>query len=79
MRPSQGTAHALPEAYVTRGWHCTPATTDIWLNHLDTQPLFSVTAPANHDLIAMLRCLILLDVRRLVAGRRITVVFDLEG
>jgi hypothetical protein len=38
-----------------------------------------VTAPANDDLIAMLRRAILPEVRRLVGDRRVTMVFDREG
>src|SRR5260370_19449322 len=56
-----------------------PATTDIWVNQPDAQPLFVVTAPANDDLIAMLRREILPEVRRLVGERRITLAFDREG
>src|SRR5260370_10622286 len=56
-----------------------PATTDIWVNQQDAQPLFVVTAPANDDLIAMLRREILPEVRRLVGDRRVTLAFDREG
>jgi hypothetical protein len=31
---------------------CQPATTDVWVNQQDAQPLFVVTAPANDDLLA---------------------------
>jgi transposase len=79
VRPYHGTAHTLPEAYVTRRRLCMPATTDIWVNQIDAQPLFVVTAPANDDLIGMLRRAILPEVRRLVGARRVTVVFDREG
>jgi hypothetical protein len=56
-----------------------PATTDIWVQQQDAQPLFVVTAPANDDLLAMLRREILPEVRRLVGERRVTIVFDREG
>jgi transposase-like protein len=79
VRPYQGTAHTLPEAWSARRRLCVPATTDIWLNQQDAQPLFVVTAPANDDLLAMLRREILPEVRRLVGDRRVTMVFDREG
>lgn len=79
VRPYHGTAHTLPEAWSARRRLCLPATTDIWVNQQDAQPLFVVTAPANDDLIAMLRREILPEVRRLVSERRVTVVFDREG
>ena len=55
VRPYHGTAHTLPETYVTRRRLCMPATTDLWVQQQDAQPLFVVTAPANDDLLAMLR------------------------
>lgn len=79
VRPYHGTAQTLPEAYVTRRRLCMPATTDIWVNQVDAQPLFVVTAPANDDLIAMLRREILPELRRLAGERRITLSFDREG
>ena len=80
VRPYHGTAHTLPEAWSARRRLCVPATTDIWVNQPDAQPLFVVTAPpANDDLIAMLRREILPEVRRLVGARRVTVGFDREG
>jgi len=79
VRPYQGAAHTLPEAWSARRRLCVPATTDIWVNQHDAQPLFVVTAPANDDLLAMLRREILPEVRRLVGERRVTVVFDREG
>ena len=79
VRPYHGTAHRLPKGYVTRRRLCMPATTDFWLNAQDAQPLFEVTAPANDDLLAMLRGTILPEVRSLVGPRRVTLVFDREG
>ena len=79
VRPYHGTAHVLPEGYVTRRRLCMPATTDFWVQQQDAQPLFVVTAPANGDLLAMLRTHILPEVRRLVGERRVTLVFDREG
>jgi hypothetical protein len=79
VRPYHGTTHTLPEAWVARRRLCMPATTDIWVNQQDAQPLFVVTAAANDDLRAMLRREILPEVRRLVGERRVTMVFDREG
>jgi hypothetical protein len=79
VRPYHGTAHTLPKGYVTRRRLCMPATTDIWVQQTDAQPLFVVTAPANDDLRAMLRGAILPEVRRLVGERRVTLAFDREG
>jgi transposase-like protein len=79
VRPYHGTTHTLPEGYVTRRRLCMPATTDIWVQQQDAQPLFVVTAPANDDLRAMLRREILPEVRRLVGERRVTLCFDREG
>jgi Transposase protein len=79
VRPYLGTAHTLPETYVTRRRLCLPATTDLWVQQQDAQPLFVVTAPANDDLVAMLRREILPEVRRLVGERRVTLCFDREG
>jgi transposase-like protein len=79
VRPYHGTTQTLPEAYVTRRRLCMPATTDVWVQQQDAQPLFVVTAPANDDLLAMLRREILPEVRRLVGERRVTLCFDREG
>ena len=79
VRPYHGTTRTLPEAYVTRRRLCMPATTDVWVQQQDAQPLFVVTAPANDDLRAMLRREILPEVRRLVGERRVTLCFDREG
>ncbi|MGH7310342.1 MAG: putative transposase, partial [Candidatus Rokuibacteriota bacterium] len=79
VRPYHGTAHTLPAAWSAKRRLCLPATTDIWVNQQDAQPLFVVTAPANDDLLAMLRRAILPEVRRLVGERRVTMVFDREG
>jgi len=79
VRPYHGTKHRLPENYVTRRRLCMPATTDFWVNEQDAQPLFVVTAPANDDMIAMLRGKILPEVRSLAGPRRVTLVFDREG
>jgi transposase len=79
VRPYHGNAHKLPKAWVARRRLCMPATTDIWVNQCDAQPLFVVTAAANDDLQAMLRREVLPEVRRLVGERCVTVAFDREG
>ena len=79
VRPYHGTTHKLPKAWVARRRLCMPATTDIWVNQQDAQPLFVVSAAANDDLLAMLRREILPEVRRLSGERRVTMVFDREG
>jgi len=79
VRPYHGTKHSLPKAWVARRRLCMPATTDIWVNQQDAQPLFVVSAAANDDLLAMLRGQILPEVRALVGERRVTMVFDREG
>ncbi|MBK7235698.1 MAG: hypothetical protein IPI02_08760 [Sterolibacteriaceae bacterium] len=42
VRPYHGTTHKLPKAWVARRRLCMPATTDIWVNQQDAQPLFVV-------------------------------------
>ncbi len=79
VRPYHGTAHPLPKAWCARRRLCLPATTDVWVNQQDAQPLFVVSAPANDNLLAMLRREILPQVRTLVGDRRVTVAFDREG
>jgi hypothetical protein len=79
VRPYHGTTHKLPKTWVARRRLCMPATTDVWVNQQDAQPLFVVTAQANDDLLAMLRQQILPQVRALVGARRVTLCFDREG
>ena len=79
VRPYHGSAHKLPKAWVARRRLCMPATTDIWVNQQDAQPLFVVSAAANDKLLAMLRQEILPQVRALVGERRVTLAFDREG
>jgi transposase len=79
VRPYHGSTHKLPKAWVARRRLCMPATTDIWVNQQDAQPLFVVSAAANDNLLAMLRQEILPQVRELVGERRVTIAFDREG
>lgn len=68
----------LPKAHVTRMRISLPATTDYWVNDAAGDPLFVLTAPANAGLVQMMPS-ILAEVRALVPGRRVTVVFDRGG
>ena len=68
----------LPKAHVTRMRISLPATTDYWINDATGDPLFVLTAPANAGLVKMMPS-ILAEVRALVPGRRVTVVFDRGG
>lgn len=68
----------LPKAHVARMRYSMPATTDYWVNDQAGDPLFVVTAEANAGLVKMLPPL-LGEVRALIGGRRITVVFDRGG
>jgi hypothetical protein len=70
--------HKLPKAHVTQRNLCLPATTDYWVNDLNGQPLFLVTAKANAAMTKVLPGL-LTEVRRLNNGSTGTVVFDRGG
>lgn len=90
VRVYHGELTALPRRYVARQKLCLRATTDYWVNALDGQPFFVVSAPVNPGLVTMLREQI---VPRLLAaapappaaapgtrtGARFTLVFDREG
>ena len=80
VRPYNGRTHKLPKTHVARRRLCMPATTDVWVNDANTEPLFFVTAEANDSLLSMLEKQILPEVRKLVGKeRRVTVIFDREG
>jgi len=69
----------IPKAHVTQMRIALPATTDYWINDVNGDPLFVITANANAGLVAMLP-VVLGEVRRFVpAPRRITIVFDRGG
>ncbi len=70
--------HAIPKAHVARMRICAPATTDYWVNDEKGEPLFVVTAEANAGLAKMLPIL-LVEVRRYLGERRVTIVFDRGG
>ncbi len=92
VRVYHGELTALPRRYVARQKLCLRATTDYWVNALDGQPFFVVSAPVNPGLVTMLREQIvprLLDATGAppaadrtagTRGRaRFTLVFDREG
>ena len=68
----------LAKGFVSRRRLAMPATTDYWVNDLNGQPLFVVTARANEALSRMLEP-VLKEVRSLLGERRVTVVFDRGG
>jgi len=70
--------HTLPKTHVARMRIAMPATSDYWVNDAAGDPLFVVTAEANAGMVKMLP-LVLGEVRTLMPGRRITIVFDRGG
>lgn len=70
--------HKLPKTHISQRNLCAPATTDYWLNGVDGDPIFVVTAKAN---AAMTQ--VLLDVikkaEEFAGGRKGTIVFDRGG
>jgi len=70
--------HTLPKTHVARMRLAMPATSDYWVNDAAGDPLFVVTAEANAGMVKMLP-LVLGEVRTLMPGRRITIVFDRGG
>jgi hypothetical protein len=80
VRPYNGRTHTLPKTHVARRRLCMAATTDVWVNDANAEPLFYVTAAANDGLLSMMDETILPEVRKLVGEeRRVTVIFDREG
>ena len=92
VRVYHGGLTELPRRYVARQKLCLRGTTDYWVNALDGQPCFVVTAPVNPGLVAMLRDRLVPrllaeapgqpSAATLAADRqavRFTVVFDREG
>ena len=70
--------HSIPKTHVARRRLAMSATSDYWVNDLDGEPLFVVTAEANEGLAKMLPPL-LAEIRGLVGERRVTIVFDRGG
>jgi transposase len=70
--------HQLPKTYVATRHLAMPATTDYWVNDRSGDPVFVVTAEANASMTKMLPEL-LVEIRKLVGKRRISIVFDRGG
>jgi hypothetical protein len=70
--------HTLPKTHVAQMRRAMPATSDYWVNDAAGEPLFVVTAEANAGMVKMLP-IVLAEVRTLLPGRRVTVVFDRGG
>lgn len=68
----------LPKAFVALRRLAMPATTDYWVGDQKGDPLFVITAEANAGLVKMLPK-VLVEVRKLVGKRRVTIVFDRGG
>jgi len=68
----------LPKAHVAQKNLCVPATTDVWVNDVEGEPVFVVTAPANAAMTTMLPDL-LAELEALGGGRTGTAVFDRGG
>ena len=80
VRPYHGRKHALPKTHVQRRRLCMPATSDVWVNDANAEPVFFVTAEANDGLLSMLEREVLPQVRALLgSGRRVTLLFDREA
>lgn len=68
----------LPKTHVARMRIAMPATSDYWVNDTAGEPLFVITAEANAGMVKMLP-IVLGEVRTLLPGRRVTIVFDRGG
>jgi transposase len=68
----------IPKTHVARRRLAMPATTDYWINDVNGDPVFVVTAEANAGMVKMLPG-VLEQVRALIGERRITIVFDRGG
>jgi len=79
VRPYNGRKQVLPKAHVPRRRLCMPATTDFWVNDVDADPVFFVTAPANDGMLSMLDTQVLPKLRDFIGERRVSLVFDREG
>ena len=70
--------HTLPKTHVAQMRRAMPATSDYWVNDAAGEPLFVLTAEANAGMVKMLP-IVLAEIRTLLPGRRVTVVFDRGG
>src|SRR5207302_5841528 len=92
VRVYHGDLALLPRRYVARERLCLRGTTDYWVNAMDGQPFFVVSAPADDGLLQVLEKEIVPRLAREVPGQpsaaallaapwrhRFTLVFDREG
>jgi transposase len=70
--------HTLPKTHVAQMRRAMPATSDYWVNDAAGEPLFVITAEANAGMVKMLP-IVLAEIRTLLPGRRVTIVFDRGG
>ena len=68
----------IPKTHVARRRLAMPATTDYWINDINGDPVFVMTAEANAGMVKILP-VILKQIRSLIGERRITIVFDRGG
>jgi hypothetical protein len=79
VRPYHGRKHALPKTHVARRRLCMPATTDVWVNDANSDPLFFITCEANDGLLSMIDGEVIPYLKTLAGDRRVTLIFDREG
>ncbi len=92
VRVYYGQAALRPRAYVAREQLCLRASLDYWVNAMDGQPFFVISADVNEKLIQMLQEQIVPRLRKEAPGQpcpeqlaaqpwqpRFTIVFDREG
>jgi hypothetical protein len=70
--------HTLPKTHISQRNLCAPATTDYWVNGVDGDPVFVVTATANAAMTQMLP-IVIDKAEELSGGRKGTIVFDRGG
>jgi hypothetical protein len=70
----------LAKNWVSRQHLCAPATNDIWVNDIYSQPLFFITATANEKLTDLILTRVIPEIRAVVGpGQRLTFCFDRGG
>jgi hypothetical protein len=79
VRPYHGRKHSLPKTHVARRRLCMPATTDMWVNDGNSDPLFFITTEANDGLLSMIDGEVIPRMKALAGDRRVTLIFDREG
>ena len=79
VRPYHGRKHKLPKTHVARRRLCMPATTDVWVNDANSEPLFLITTEANDGLLSIIETEVIPHIKDLAGNKRVTIVFDREG